>query len=64
MVPNNKVRTIITFLLIKQDLCNLPNLQKYLKPDKKASGKVNIGFKFSGAEISRSMKEEQLREFV
>ena len=31
---------IVTSLLIKQDLCNLPNLQEYLKIKKKATGKV------------------------
>ena len=37
VVPNNKVRTIITSLLIRQDLCNL---QEYLKIENTATGKV------------------------
>ena len=40
VVPDNKVRTLITSLLLKQDLSNLPNLQEYLKTEKKAIGKV------------------------
>ena len=40
VVPDNKVRINITSLLIKQDLCNLPNLQEYLKTEKKATGKA------------------------
>ena len=40
VVPDNKVRSIITSLLIKQDLCNQPNLQEYLKTENKATGKV------------------------
>ena len=43
VVPDNKVRIIITSLLIKQDPCNLPNLQEYLKTEKKATGKVFKG---------------------
>ena len=40
VVPDNKVRSIITSLLIKQDLCNQPNLQEYWKTENKATGKV------------------------
>ena len=43
MVPDNKVKSIIASLLIKQDLCNQPNLQEYLKTEKKATGKVFKG---------------------
>ena len=34
---------MITSLLIKQDLCYLPNLQEYLKTENKATGKVFKG---------------------
>ena len=61
MVPNNKVRTIITPLLIKKDLCNLPNLQEYLKIEKTATGKVFFRFTtFSGAEISRLIEKVEI----
>ena len=40
VVPDNKVKSIIASLLIKQDLCNQPNLQEYLKTENKATGKV------------------------